>query len=134
MWMVLQNKILTGENWSSRGGDGPYNCVCCNQPLETVDHLLFQCQFARRIWGLIYHHCGFENLALPQSIDQWSVRIQGLGKEARSKWDIWMAWTCWGIWLARNSAKFQGVQANVEECFWKIKCNLNSWLRCNNLT
>ncbi|KAJ3683781.1 hypothetical protein LUZ60_014008 [Juncus effusus] len=38
MWMVLQNKILTGENWSRRGGDGPYNCVCCNQqPLETVD-------------------------------------------------------------------------------------------------
>ena len=52
-WLVLNNKILTGDNLSKRGFSGPFRCCLCKIIVEIADHLLIECDFSRQVWELV---------------------------------------------------------------------------------
>lgn len=45
-WLMLENKILTWDNYVKRGGVGPIICVLCHLDVESVDHLMIHCPFS----------------------------------------------------------------------------------------
>ena len=47
VWLLLKNKILTGDNLQKRGFNGPFRCYFCQVPTEMADHLLVGYNFAR---------------------------------------------------------------------------------------
>ena len=62
MWLALKNKLLTSDNLSKRGLNGPFWCSLCKCALENADHLFVDCVFARTAWEQILHDL---NLTFP---------------------------------------------------------------------
>eukprot|EP00253_Pinus_taeda_P008935 PITA_08935 len=50
IWLLLKGKVLTAENLSKRGINGPSRCPNCCTAEETMFHLFIDCPFARRCW------------------------------------------------------------------------------------
>ena len=50
MW----NKILTSDNLRLRGLDFVDWCIMYRRCGETVDHLLFHCEIAHRLWSFVF--------------------------------------------------------------------------------
>jgi len=105
MWVILKNKIPTGDNLLKRAHHGPFWCHLCKCNNESAIHLFIDCKVAPNLWLSI-------SIALPSP-----TRWQGaLVSEAWSSW-----WTkaipkklrnlpllvCWGLWIARNNLIFQ---------------------------
>jgi hypothetical protein len=51
-WYLRRGVILTKDNLVKRNWHGSTQCVFCHQD-ETINHLFFQCRFARCIWSPI---------------------------------------------------------------------------------
>eukprot|EP00253_Pinus_taeda_P030665 PITA_30665 len=49
-WLLLKGKVLTAENLSKRGINGPSRCPNCCSAEETMYHLFIDCPFAKRCW------------------------------------------------------------------------------------
>lgn len=52
-WLVLQNRLLTGDNLIKRGFFGPFVCPHCRIDEEIVNHLFIYCSFAQDVWSYI---------------------------------------------------------------------------------
>ena len=50
LWLCLHNSVPTGQVLGSRGLRLDTTCKLCHQNMETVDHLLRGCGFARGYW------------------------------------------------------------------------------------
>jgi hypothetical protein len=51
-WMLVQNKLLTGDNLEKRKIAGPHRCALCRSNSETTQHLFLECNFAKEVWRL----------------------------------------------------------------------------------
>jgi len=49
-WLVVKNRIATGERMLKWGKNVDTSCVLCNFPLETREHLFFQCPYSSKVW------------------------------------------------------------------------------------
>ena len=57
-WLVIHNRILTGENLQKRGMYGPYRCPLCEHAEGSMSHLLDSCKFSSDLWyqGAMFFH------------------------------------------------------------------------------
>uniref|UniRef100_A0A2N9E4N8 Reverse transcriptase zinc-binding domain-containing protein n=1 Tax=Fagus sylvatica TaxID=28930 RepID=A0A2N9E4N8_FAGSY len=53
MWKACKGILPTLANLFAKGISNTFSCVWCGEEAETVDHLLWQCEFAQRMW----HEC-----------------------------------------------------------------------------
>ena len=49
--LCLENKILTWENLTNRGFEGPNICILCKNDPKFVYHLFVKCLFIRIVWN-----------------------------------------------------------------------------------
>lgn len=49
LWKAATNSLPTGENLRKRGLLADTACSRCGEP-ETLDHILFHCEFAKEVW------------------------------------------------------------------------------------
>lgn len=54
-WVLMHQKILTGEYLLKRGIIGPHRCVLCINDLETIEHLFMDCPFTQEVWKIFLH-------------------------------------------------------------------------------
>ena len=52
-WLAYNERILTMERLKSIGINGPSRCPLCEKNEETIDHLLVQCQYAKKWWDMM---------------------------------------------------------------------------------
>ena len=51
-WLLMHQKVLTGENLLRRGFLGPFRCCLCKAESESSDHLFVECVFIHSVWKL----------------------------------------------------------------------------------
>lgn len=61
IWLALHQKILMGDKFRLRGGNGPSVCQLCFKAEETVDHIFSTCPITLQIWEEII--CRFKIMA-----------------------------------------------------------------------
>ncbi|KAM0839337.1 hypothetical protein ACQ4PT_060405 [Festuca glaucescens] len=49
LWLLLQNRLWTADRLRNRGWNHDDKCCLCLQVLETADHLILQCPFAKEV-------------------------------------------------------------------------------------
>ena len=54
LWLLYHRSILTWENLHKRGLMGPSIYVMCGSQVETIDHLLDSCPFAKGFWDKVF--------------------------------------------------------------------------------
>lgn len=92
-------------------------CLVCGQGVETIEHLFFQCEFARRVWRA--SHLGFDfEIGNPVDFGSWFTNWL---KEAPDKDaiqdSIILLWT---IWYMRNDALFKRDTGNVDDALHRF--------------
>ena len=51
LFLFLENKLLTQDNYQKRGGIGTNMCILCCSTLEIVEHLFVSCSFTTQVWN-----------------------------------------------------------------------------------
>ncbi|CAI0440264.1 unnamed protein product, partial [Linum tenue] len=107
-WLVYHNRVLSLDNLKRRGLYLANRCVLCKKDEESVQHLLVDCDFVRRIWILMYGRRSRTpslNGAIAHVLANW-VSADGDGIE---KWfDVCILHSVWwAVWLERNQRTFE---------------------------
>jgi hypothetical protein len=103
MWYMKKEVVLTKDNLAWRHWDGSKQCSFCLHN-ETIQHMFFDCYYARFLWGLTQI---VFNLPPPHNIQHmfntWSNQVGG-----KLRWQILAGASafCWAIWLSRNDVVF----------------------------
>jgi len=102
-WLMLENKILTSDNFLKRGGIGPNIYVMCISSVETVSHLTMDCSFSKEVWSLIrfdlYLTDTWGKTNLQDNLKDWLTKAR--------EWKELPLFVCWEIWKQRNSMMFE---------------------------
>jgi len=111
IWRCCSAAIPTRENLFKRKCASNALCPCCCAHCETIEHLLFFCDWARRAWFC----CPFSVRIDPvgfQSFERWCWRWLSEDKEVDEFTKSFLAIMCWEIWKERCQVVFQKVAAN----------------------
>jgi ribonuclease HI/exonuclease III len=127
-WSLLHDSILTWDNLSKRGWEGPSRCPLCACQAETSVHLFLLCPFALELWNLIL---GQLNVPLPASVTSlftsWVVLAPFSFTNLSLLKHCWM-WVpkvvCWKLWLERNSRIFRDIAGTPTQTALKVKAML----------
>ena len=57
LWLLCHNKILTWDNLRKKNFYGPSICPNYKKDEETIEHLMYLCPLAHRLWQKISFHC-----------------------------------------------------------------------------
>lgn len=100
-WLVLQNRLLTGDNLIKRGYYDPFVCPLCQIVEETINHLFISCTFAQEVWSYIVQGLNISTIeplvAVEDAIFKWCLS----GMVALP---IFIAWC---LWRNKNSPIFE---------------------------
>lgn len=114
IWMYLHNSIATRERLVSRGLQMPMLCPLCNSYLETIVHLLRDCNVATNCWqnlGIGVLSPEFYSLNLPIWLE-YNCKSVKTSNHLQIPWSTIFAFGIWTIWNHRNSVVFKNKPIN----------------------
>ncbi|KAI7980313.1 hypothetical protein LOK49_Contig167G00004 [Camellia lanceoleosa] len=122
VWRIYHNALATCQNLLAKRCANTACCPVCLTAAESIEHLLFECEWSKRVWfgsnlGLRCDDLG--NLSVRDWFGQCftSFGISNWGKSVICSM-IWVAWT---IWKGRNDHLFNHCLVNPEAIIAKAK-------------
>lgn len=111
-WRACRNSLATKENLVRRKCGRSKVCPVCLQFDESIEHLLFKCQWTRAVW----FGCNVNldvNCESNSSILKWTSHILDSRpvEEAKSLLER-VVFIAWYIWKSRNEFIFESVPVN----------------------
>jgi hypothetical protein len=104
LWFLRQGVLLTKDNLVKRHWKGCVSCCFCDEH-ETIQHLFFDCPWARLLWNAI--SISF-NVSFPTSCENlFGTWLRGFEKKQRNMVLLGVAAFRWALWLSRNEVVFQ---------------------------
>ena len=104
LWYLRRGVILTKDNLARRNWHENKTCCFCHED-ETIQHLFFECRFARMTWALI--HMAFR-ISKPFNVSNlFGTWLSGFDRNIRKIILLGAATTCWSLWLNRNDIVFE---------------------------
>ena len=73
LWLLCHKKILTWDNLRKRNFYGPSICPNCKNEEETIEHLMYHCLLAHKLWKKISFRCqkGGANGDITATVRNW---------------------------------------------------------------
>lgn len=126
LWKVGANALPTGENLRKRGMLLNNTCIRCGAP-ETIDHILFHCQFAIDVWTYSsWEHpidTSLDTSLFEKLEESWSnTPLPPYGFKGNP-----FPWWCWFIWIARNQLIFENRAQSPKETALTALLALKEW-------
>lgn len=126
LWCCALNNLPTGENLRKRGLLGHTTCVKCGAE-ETIEHILFQCETAVKVWDLCPWYVPLD----PRTCFSFKETLQA----SRLKITLppigtvtnLFPWICWGLWTNRNRLIFENKQFTPQEILSKAVSFISEW-------
>lgn len=128
LWKCLSNIISVAGNLSYRHILRDAGCSRCPSKIETVNHLLFQCSFARLVWAL-------SPIPAPPG-GEWSGSLYAnmfwiliFHQEQPQLINVTKLtpWIAWRIWKNRNDLVFKGIEYKAPEVLNKAEEDAEEW-------
>lgn len=129
-WLALQNRVWTSDRLARRGLPHQERCPFCDQDVETINHLLIRCVFARETWDAVCQAIGIIGEA-PTAADDllaWTTRPALAGRHAKSLRALHLL-IMWELWKHRNSIVFEGKAPDVRGLLRKIAAECAVWTK-----
>lgn len=128
LWKSISEALPTAELITARGMKVDRRCQTCGVEFETINHMLFECSFARQVWALSEipnPRGGFDEdsvFANMNTLLTLSSRIQ-VRAEVKRRW----SWIMWLLWKRRNEVIFEGRMFNAMEFVQKAIQDSDEW-------
>jgi hypothetical protein len=120
LWLVMRDKLTTGERLAKWGYNGSTVCFFCRHRLESRGHLFFECGFSSRIWQAAMARCFVEKPPLLwEDVLQLGCRNWKKKTLRDTLCRLALSSTVYNLWRARNEIKHSG-QPKTEEQLLKI--------------
>ncbi|XP_057788467.1 uncharacterized protein LOC131005480 [Salvia miltiorrhiza] len=114
-WKVILGRLPTTDTLRRCGFVGPSFCSLCRNALERIEHIFWECFFAKEVWSNLFSWFGVD---IPLVHDVGSLIIQAMRFEASAQmtslWRLGVVTLIWGLWSARNQAAFHDVQPKTQ--------------------
>lgn len=108
LWYLQKGVTLTKDNLAKRNWQGSVRCCFCSS-LETIQHLFFDCQFARFVWNTLRFTFGIQPpTGFSNMFGSW---LNGLCLHHRKQILLGAAALCWSLWLNRNDMVFNKAKS-----------------------
>ncbi|KAK6775793.1 hypothetical protein RDI58_026794 [Solanum bulbocastanum] len=80
LWLAVQKRLPTVERLEKFGIQVPSECVFCGKTKETFEHLYFDCQVTKTLWGRLCNWMGIQ-----RSIHDGRTEIAWISEIAKKK-------------------------------------------------
>ncbi|GKC67108.1 RNA-directed DNA polymerase, eukaryota [Tanacetum coccineum] len=127
----MTNSLPTRFNISRRGIDiESLSCVNCDTGVETLNHLFFSCDMAKRVSQLIARWWDVPHIDI-DSYGNWRSWIDNIKmpKSNKSMLEGVFYVTWWLLWNFRNKKIFEGHNNKKATFFDEVICNSFYWCR-----
>ncbi|KAG7556371.1 hypothetical protein ISN44_As11g024100 [Arabidopsis suecica] len=54
-WLAIQNRLSTGDRMVGWNMGAPTACTFCPEPMETRNHIFFECPYSAKVWRSLTH-------------------------------------------------------------------------------
>jgi hypothetical protein len=139
LWHVVLQRCWTADRLQSRGLDHPDQCPLCDQEIETIDHLLVSCVFARSYWFRLLGQVNLQDFT-PQVHEEntmlwWKrcgVQLHGIAKKGLNSL---ISLGLWIRWNHRNACVFDGLSPCLNVAIKRTEEERDMWVlgRAKNL-
>ncbi|XP_010468420.1 PREDICTED: uncharacterized protein LOC104748482 [Camelina sativa] len=126
MWQVLTGCISVSANLRRRDIACDSRCVRCGAEEETINHAIFRCPPARKVWALAQVPVGsvsFPTESVYANMDDF------LGHAKPGSQKVAFPWIMWYIWKARNARVFENVIDNPLDVVRLVEGEATVWLQ-----
>jgi hypothetical protein len=123
MWFLHRKVILTKDNLTKKNMTGNEKC-CFYDDKESIQHLFFECPFAKIIWRLIHMTFG---LTPPKNITNlFGNWLKGIPKNDLVQIRVGVCAVIWTIWNTRNDHIFNSKKKSN---FLQVIPMVTHWIR-----
>ena len=128
LWRCVSNCLSVAENLAHRHLAKEKSCIRCPSRVESVNHLLFSCDFARLTWAI-------SPIPAPPG-GEWTdslyrnihyVLFSGKGQNQENGEFIMTPWILWRLWKNRNDLVFKGKEYSAHQVINKAKEDVEEW-------
>lgn len=130
IWRCLSNCLPVAGNLAHRHLSKDARCTNCDANVETVNHMLFKCHFARLTWAL--------SLIPAPKPGEWSESLYtnfhwvlNFHRDHSQKEELakLIPWIMWRLWKTRNSLIFNGIPADAHDLLRKAAMDAEEWAK-----
>lgn len=119
LWKSINAALPTADLLIARGMKVDNRCQSCRGESDSINHLLFECCFARLVWNGFDEASVFTNLHYLLNLNN----ISHLNEEDKRVW----SWILWNLWKRRNEMLFEGRCVSAEELVQTAVKEANEW-------
>ncbi|KAK9009988.1 hypothetical protein V6N11_036508 [Hibiscus sabdariffa] len=108
IWLALRQKLMTNMERHRQGLTENPSCTHCDS-VESIDHILRGCLYARNVWSLIFGANQITITFFTDDMKSWlltNLRSNASLPYSMVPWNTLFATICWHIWKARNEIVF----------------------------
>ncbi|KAL8487493.1 hypothetical protein ACS0TY_023974 [Phlomoides rotata] len=107
IWRCFKDILPVCANLIGRYVDMEPYCKCCGKEVETIEHALRDCEWAREFWATSSLNLNIRDISLADtSIGEWLTEVcHSYSSDEQCSFISLM----WSIWFARNKLYFEEV-------------------------
>lgn len=53
LWVAMRDRLSTGSRMAQWNISIDTSCISCQEPMESIGHLYFECPFSKQIWEVL---------------------------------------------------------------------------------
>ncbi|KAK8655984.1 hypothetical protein V6N13_108546 [Hibiscus sabdariffa] len=104
IWLALRQKLMSNMERHRRGLTENPSCIHCGL-VESIDHILWGCPYARNVWFLIFGANQMTITFFTGDMKPWlltNLRSNASPPYSTVPWSTLFASICWHIWKSQN--------------------------------
>ncbi|XP_026445017.1 uncharacterized protein LOC113345454 [Papaver somniferum] len=123
IWKCMNSVLPMNQILSCYMPDVDENCIFCHDHIETLEHLLFECVYAKSVWNLPPFSGGVNKntmlLSSKEHYNQWQVGGDISTETSATK--------CWFIWKERCNRVFEAKATSSLQLSIINQRHVNYW-------
>ncbi|XP_071700716.1 uncharacterized protein [Rutidosis leptorrhynchoides] len=129
IWRALMQRLPVRVELDKRGIDlDSIRCPICDDDIETVEHLMLKCSFAKDLWDRVFRWWNLTNHSYSSLEECFKGKRDPTSNRSSKVWQA-IEWVCgYIIWQNRNNAIFQKKNGNGPMTLNEIQVKSFEWL------
>lgn len=131
LWRAVSGALAVAERLNSRGLGVDTMCKLCQGGSETINHVLYQCSVATRVWSDARNRLPVASLQ--RSLEENLVFVFNLMEDKSRPQTLvrFVPWMLWSVWKNKNSIVYAETQESMERLLRDMVNEVDQWFLLN---
>jgi hypothetical protein len=126
-WLAVQYRMWTTDRRAKHGLQDTANvCFSCLQDIDSLDHILLHCSYAREVWFYSFREANLEDVTptVDDRLEEWWLSARARFRDSeRRDFDARVMLICWSLLKQRNARALNNInqQCSATQLVSRIK-------------